>query len=146
MCLIERWGLTHDLFNRAKSDYPSLQYIKNHSTQKTHRVMVINLQGIFSHQDPREIMYKLVIDARDFPQMPKAYVYAPEDDEIEHSNIYRARWKSLFHHRPLSELCLGDSYPAVYNSHLPSLRFGAWLYQVHCVLNNPNPDSAARPV
>ena len=148
ICSAAESGVHKDVFNRLKFEYPSLQHIKNHSTQKTHGVMVINLPGVFSHQDPREIMYKLVIDARDFPRhKPQAFVFFPEDDEIEHCNIYRAKSFSVWPNKLLAAICdgiTGEIWESMQGDEI--FLFASWLHQVHQVLNNPNPDDTARGV
>ena len=141
-------GVPKNVFERLKFEYPSLKYVKTQSTKTTHGAMLVNIPGVFSHHDPCNITYRLIIDARDFPShKPQAFVFIPSDEEIQHCNIHHARPYSIWPNRLLCALCDGISSEKWNSFEGDELHlFGLWLNQISQVLNEPNPDDAARDV
>ena len=148
-------GVPREVISRLKFDYPSLKVVDGHNTETTNGVLVINLPGVLSHHDDSQVMYKLVIDVRDFPHAkPQAFVFTPSCNEIQHCNIFTMKPYSLWPNRHLCAVCEGietaDAWVsfkarASFSGDAINL-FGNWLNQLCHVLNNPNPDDPAREV
>jgi hypothetical protein len=141
-------GVSKEVISRLKFDYPSLQAINGHNTETTNGVLVINLPGVLSHHDDSQVMYKLVIDVRDFPHAkPQAFVFTPSCNEIQHCNIFTQKPYSLWPNRHLCAVCDGIEGPhwSSFSGDAINL-FGNWLNQLCHVLNNPNPGDPAREV
>jgi hypothetical protein len=141
-------GVSKDTFNRLKFEYPSLNSVKKFRTSSTHGAMILNIPGVASHHDQKDVTYRLIIDAREFPShKPQAFVFTPSDSEIKHCNVYHARPYSIWPNRLLCAVCDGVS-SEMWNSYEGDelYLFGLWLNQLSQVLNNPNPDDSAREV
>jgi len=136
-----------------RSEYPSMRHINQHSTNSSVGAFVVNLPGVYSHQDRTQIMYTLLVDARDFPNLPTAYVLTPTCANIAHVNIHPGRSDPIAPGRELCPVCVGDRFsgtewPANWQDAKVShdVKMGIFLDQVRMVLNNPNPDDRARVV
>jgi len=136
-------GVDKTEYNKLKFEYPSLEFIKKHSTSSTHGVMVLTLPGVYSHNNHQTVYYRLLIDARDFPyHKPQTYVITPKDDEIQHCNIYDGSYFSVWPNKLLCNLCDGISKWEEYKLMVGNDLFGGLLNQISHVLKNPNIKSA----
>ena len=132
------------------SDYPSMRHVNQHSTSSSVGAFVVNLPGVYSHFNRTEVIYTLLIDARDFPNLPSAYVLTPICADISHVNIYEGNSFSIAPGRELCAVCVGnifskDEWPKWQNANVShDIKMGIFLDQVRTVLNNPNPDDNAR--
>jgi hypothetical protein len=139
-------GVPIAVIERLKFDFPSLKSIRGHNTKTTAGILVVNLPGVYSHEDNRRVMYKLIIDATTFPHnKPQAFIFSPTDKEIMHVNIFNEGPYSIWPNRLLCPLCDGVDAKR-WQSQKGDLftRFSWWINQVHGVLKNPNPDDHAR--
>ena len=134
-----------------QSEYPSMRHINQHSTDSSVGAFVVNLPGVHSHHNRTQVMYTLLIDARDFPNLPSAYVLTPSCADIAHPNIYRQRSFSVAPNRSLCAVCIGSEFsnhewPDQWQHAKvgPDVKMGIFLDQVRMVLNHPNPDDPAR--
>ena len=136
-----------------RSEYPSMRHINQHSTGTSVGAFVVNLPGVYSHQNRVQVLYTLLVDARDFPNLPTAYVLTPACEDIAHVNIYRRNFFSVAPGQELCAVCVGDKFStiewpenwqAAEVSH--DVKMGIFLDQVRMVLNNPNPGDIAREV
>ena len=133
-----------------RSEYPSMRHVNQHSTRSSVGAFVVNLPGVYSHHNRTEVIYTLLIDARDFPCLPSAYVLTPVCADIAHVNIYEESSFSIAPGRRLCAVCVGEEFAKVQwpkwqdaeESH--DFKMGIFLDQVRMVLNNPNPDDNAR--
>jgi hypothetical protein len=139
-------GVPNDIYMKLKFEYPSLQNITNHSSNETHGAFIVSLPGIISHTNRQKMSYRIVIDARDFPHhKPRAFVFIPCDEEIQHCNIYHPKSFSVWPNKPLMEICEGAfDWESIPKDNL--IRFATWLNQILQVLSNPNPEDTARPI
>ena len=134
------------------SDYPSMRHVNQHSTSSSVGAFVVNLPGVYSHFNRTEVIYTLLIDARDFPNLPTAYVLSPICADISHVNIYEGNSFSIAPGRELCAVCVGDIFSTeVWPNWRDSkvghdVKMGVFLDQVLNVLKNPNPDDFAREV
>ena len=136
-----------------QTEYPSMMHINNHSTESSVGAFLVNLPGVHSHHNRTQVMYTLLIDARDFPNLPSAYVLTPSCADIAHPNIYVGRSFSVAPSRTLCAVCIGSEFS---NHEWPGhwqhakvgqdVKMGIFLDQVRMVLNHPNPDDPAREV
>lgn len=137
-------------FKRLQAvDFPSMNFVNQHSTEKTVGAFVVTLPGVISHQNRGRQMYTVMVDVRDFPHStPQSYVLEPKSSQILHCNVYEGKHYSLAPKLELSAICVGGidwgSYRQT-SSGQPSL-LGSYLDQVLHVLSNPNPSDAARTV
>ncbi|MGB0516791.1 MAG: hypothetical protein ACPGKR_07625, partial [Poseidonia sp.] len=136
-----------------RSEYPSMRHINQHSTNSSVGAFVVNLPGVYSHQNRTQVMYTLLVDARDFPSLPTAYVLTPTSADIAHVNIYQGNSFSIAPGRELCAVCVGNQFsrtewPENWQNAKVShdVKMGIFLDQVRMVLNNPNPDDPAREV
>jgi len=136
-----------------RSEYPSMRHINQHSTNSTIGAFVVNLPGVYSHQNRTQVMYTLLVDARDFPNLPTAYVLTPACADIAHANIYQSNSFSIAPGRELCAVCIGPQFSRIewpenwQNAKVSGdVKMGIFLDQVRMVLNNPNTDDPAREV
>ena len=57
--------------------YPSLNHIKNYTTNRRIGAFVLNMKGVVSHYDKTIIDYQIIIDARESEESLQAYVLNP---------------------------------------------------------------------
>jgi hypothetical protein len=136
-----------------QSEYPSMRHVNQHSTRSSVGAFVVNLPGVYSHDDRSQVMYTLLVDARDFPNLPTAYVLTPVCADIAHPNIYMGNSFSVAPGRSLCAVCVGNMFGRTewpenwQNAKISEdIKMGVFLDQVRMVLNNPNPDDPARVV
>ena len=134
------------------SDYPSMRHVNQHSTSSSVGAFVVNLPGVYSHQNRTQVMYTLLIDARSFPNLPSAYVLTPICADIAHPNIYQGNTFSIAPNRELCAVCVGPGFSDIWVQELQNtnvgsdVKMGIFLDQIRTVLNNPNADDPAREV
>jgi hypothetical protein len=142
-------GISMDEFKQLRAiDFPSMRHINKHSSKKTVGAFSVMLNGVFSFDNPHEVMYHVVVDLRQFPECPRAYILSPQCVDISHSNIFKAKRFEIAPNRELCELCVGAEYKSMW-PHIkgrPLEKLGSFLDQIISVLKNPNPDDPAREV
>jgi hypothetical protein len=137
---------TFDHYTRGDL-YPSLNYVKNYSNKNEVGAFVLNLQGVVSHQDKTKINYQIIVDARDSEDSPQAYILNPSCENIQHVNIFKKGVYSIFPSREICGICLGSGFIEMYQDLADeNERLGIFLNQISDVLNNPNPNDAARSI
>ena len=130
-------------------DFPSMNFVNQHSSDKSVGAFVVNLPGVVSHQNRAQQMYNVMVDIRDFPHStPQSFVLDPKNSEILHCNVYEAKKYSLAPKLDICAICVGGLDWSSYRQTSSNQRalLGSYLDQVLYVLANPNPDDAARSV
>jgi len=134
-------------------DFPSMNFVNQHSSDKSVGAFVVMLPGVVSHQNRAQQMYKVMVDIRGFPHStPQSYVLDPECSEILHINVYEAKKYSLAPKLDICAICDGFtsenqlwvSYRQTSSNQRALL--GSYLDQVLHVLAKPNLDDVARSV
>ena len=141
-------GLTKLVFDSFKlTSYPSLNYIREHSSSKTVGAFVVNLQGAVSSRDSSQQNYQILVDSRNFTDPPLVYVLTPKCENIFHDNIFRKGCYNILPQKEICVVCMGAGFRDVYDSiSSEKERLGFLLHQIEDVLKNPNPDDPARSV
>lgn len=146
-------AMTRPAFDKLQqTDYPSLRHINQHSNKGKVGAFVMTIPGVHSHRDASQVMYVVLVDAREFPQLPKAYVLTPHCADIEHVNIHEASSYSIAPSKELCAVCVGseftsDVWPAIRDMKASDdEKMGMFLNQLLMVLKNPNNGDAARVV
>ena len=143
-------GLRMSDFDRLKAvDFPSMDFVKQHSSRKNVGAFIVKLPGVVSHQNSAKRMYTVLIDVRDFPSStPQSYVLNPASCEILHCNIYESKRYSIAPNHDLCAVCVGGVDWVSFQKQSANNRalLGSYLDQVIHVLKSPNPADAARSV
>ena len=139
-------------FSKISRGFPSIRHIKQYSSEQSVGAFVVNLPGIVSHHDSTEMSYTVLVDGRNFPELPSAYVLSPSCNQIEHSNIYEGKVFSIAPNKKMCAICTGGSFTDEWYSRIqesgltPPMMLGMFLDHLIQVLKNPNPDDPAREV
>jgi hypothetical protein len=143
-------GISMQDFRQIQAiDFPSMRQINKFTTTESVYAFVVVLDGVYSYSDDSIVHYQVVVDLREFPECPRAYVISPQCVDIQHSNIFRASTTlTIRPNKPMCEICIGSGFKALWPtiSHSPLMKLGIFLDQVIHVLKHPNPDDPARVV
>ena len=134
-------------FEELKSSYfPSMIHVNQHTTD-THVGLLLQIPGV--HRRCYRGYVQPLIDLRNFPIIPHAYVLTPSCQDIHHLNVavnrsfsvalgcrFAGFVREVFHSS-------GKKLAAQVSSNAKIKRF---LEQIDHVLNNPNPEDPAREV
>ena len=139
-------SLSKAVFDRFKMTmYPSLNFIRDHSSQTAIGAFVVNLQGVVSSRDRSLVNYQILIDSRSFAETPQVYVLSPKCENIEHENIFEKGRYSILPQKEICGLCLGTGFTeGLSGCNTENEKLGFLLHHVEDVLKNPNPEDAAR--
>jgi hypothetical protein len=136
-----------------QSEYHSMRHVNQHSTRSSVGAFVVNLPGVYSYDNRTQVIYTLLVDARDFPNLPTAYVLTPVCADIAHPNIFMENSFSVAPGRSMCAVCVGKQFAEKewpdnwQNAKVgEDIKMGVFLDQVRMVLNNPNPSDPAREV
>jgi hypothetical protein len=139
-------------FRQLSAGFPSIQHIKQYSSEQKVGAFVVNLPGVVSHTNRSQMFYIVLVDARSFPDLPSAYILSPSCSQIKHANIYEGKVFSVAPNKTLCAICTGSTfheewYSSIQNSNLTSsMMLGIYLDHLIHILKNPNPDDPAREV
>lgn len=142
-------GITKKVFNHfTRGDlYPSLNHIKNYTTNRRIGAFVLNMKGVVSHYDKTIIDYQIIIDARESEESLQAYVLNPICENIQHVNIFKKGVYSIYPSREMCGICLGKEFTNQFQAiEDEQERIGWFLGHINDVLMNPNPNDAARSI
>ena len=140
-------------FEELKSSYfPSMIHVNQHTTDTHVGAFVLQISGVRSLHDATEVVYKLLIDLRNFPTIPHAYVLTPSCQDIHHLNVAVNRSFSVAPGMQICWICPGKSFTKDWEKNWQhaggdsNAKIKRFLEQIDHVLNNPNPDDPAREV
>ena len=125
--------------------YPSLNLIRDHSSQSTIGAFVVNLQGVVSSRNSSIVNYQILVDSRSFTETPQVYILSPRCENISHDNIFEKGRYNILPQREICGLCMGSGFSDTFSEfYSEEEKLGFLLHQIEDVLKNPNPDDAAR--
>jgi hypothetical protein len=132
-------------FRRATGMFPSLQPLATSGSDITAIAVIIGGISGDNLTDRRPVSYRILASVRNLAAaLPPIWIASPEDSQIKHRNIYRAREVCPFTGRRLPTLCWGDTPNAWSGTATSERRLANLLEAVRQVLANVNPDSPAR--
>ena len=144
----EKSGISTEEIVELRVWYPSMRAVRGHGIGNgNHRVVILNLVGVRSHNDGSKLMYRLLLDLSNFPNtQPSAYVLSPRDKDIQHVNIGNGAITNLVPNRMVCRICLGGGSAGAFSSWPKErlTRMRGFLNHLENVLNTPNTGSRAR--
>lgn len=141
-------GLSKSVFDSFRlTSYPSLNFIREHSSSNTIGAFVVNLQGVVSSSDGSLQNYQILVDSRNFSDSPQAYVLTPKCVNIFHENIHLKGCYNILPQKEVCVVCMGRGFRDAFDRcSSEKEKLGFLLHQIGDVLKNPNPNDPARSV
>jgi hypothetical protein len=132
-------------FRRATGMFPSLQPLATSGREITAIAVIIGGISGSNRRDRVPVSYKILASVRSLETaLPPIWISSPQDSQIRHRNIYRAREVCPFTGTILPTLCWGSTPIAWSGTATSERRLANLLEAVRQVLANVNPDSPAR--
>lgn len=127
------------------TSHPSLNHVTEHSSSTTVGAFVVNAPGVVSSRDQSQVNYQILVDSRSFADTPQVYVLSPKCENILHENIFEKGRYNILPQKEICGLCLGIGFSEAFiNCQSEKEKLGFLLHHISSVLNNPNPEDAAR--
>jgi hypothetical protein len=134
-------------FDIAKGYFFSLDIVDSKGSDEI-SVIAVTIQGIrgskSEYRRTGKVEYRLLADVSDLSaRLPKTWIVSPQDDQIEHVNIYRPALCPLTNTR-LPYLCWGNGDSVWRRASAGHRTLGNYLEAVRNLLGNANLNSVAR--
>ncbi|MCU7728848.1 hypothetical protein ODJ79_34485 [Actinoplanes sp. KI2] len=132
-------------FRRATGMFPSLQPLATSGSDITAIAVIIGGISGGSLHDRRPVSYRILASVRSLETgLPPIWISSPQDSQIVHRNIYRAREVCPFTNTRLPTLCWGTTPAAWRGAATSERRLANLLEAVRQVLADVYPQSPAR--